>query len=199
MIKKKNKGFTLVELIVVIVILAILVGVTISGIYIYVDKARVSVDLNNAETVEKALSTINSNKDVIKYLRSDAPSSSYTMAKIYWTGSVTSSEFADAVSKAQGQVMDNKFKTPLSSYVNTIFPDGLPESKSGNYFELILKCNVVSANNKTNLTASNNLTMIDLPLTASVGDVVQTYSISVSCNVISPSEIVGSEYALVIN
>lgn len=34
MFKKKNKGFTLVELIVVIVILAILVGVTVGGIYI---------------------------------------------------------------------------------------------------------------------------------------------------------------------
>ena len=34
MFKQSNKGFTLVELIVVIVILAILVGVTIGGIYI---------------------------------------------------------------------------------------------------------------------------------------------------------------------
>lgn len=34
MFKQANKGFTLVELIVVIVILAILVGVTIGGIYI---------------------------------------------------------------------------------------------------------------------------------------------------------------------
>lgn len=35
-IRRGNKGFTLVELIVVIVILAILVGVTIGGIYMYV-------------------------------------------------------------------------------------------------------------------------------------------------------------------
>ena len=36
--KNSNKGFTLVELIVVIVILAILIGVTIDGIYQYVNQ-----------------------------------------------------------------------------------------------------------------------------------------------------------------
>ena len=46
---RKNKGFTLVELIVVIVILAILIGVTIVGIYMYVGKARLNIDIHNNE------------------------------------------------------------------------------------------------------------------------------------------------------
>lgn len=53
--KERNKGFSLVELIVVIVILAILVGVTIGGIYAYVNKARVNTDLNNANQIQTAL------------------------------------------------------------------------------------------------------------------------------------------------
>ena len=50
--KGKNKGFTLVELIVVIVILAILVGVTLGGIYAYVNKARINTDMYNAKVVQ---------------------------------------------------------------------------------------------------------------------------------------------------
>lgn len=52
---KKNKGFSLVELIVVIVILAILVGVTIGGIYSYVNKARKNTDIQNCETLKNAI------------------------------------------------------------------------------------------------------------------------------------------------
>ena len=52
---KENKGFSLVELIVVIVILAILIGVTIGGIYQYVNKARINTDIHNAQEIKTAL------------------------------------------------------------------------------------------------------------------------------------------------
>ena len=54
-IRRGNKGFTLVELIVVIVILAILVGVTIGGIYMYVGKAKRNKDIQTAKMIEDTL------------------------------------------------------------------------------------------------------------------------------------------------
>lgn len=52
---EKNKGFTLAELIVVIVILAILVGVTIGGIYKWVGKARKNTDIQNCKQLQDSL------------------------------------------------------------------------------------------------------------------------------------------------
>ena len=48
---KRNIGFTLVELIVVIVILAILVGITVGGIYMYIGKAKLNTDINNLKSM----------------------------------------------------------------------------------------------------------------------------------------------------
>lgn len=56
--KRNNKGFSLVELIVVIVILAILIGVTIGGIYSYVNKARRNTDINNCKVIHTTASTL---------------------------------------------------------------------------------------------------------------------------------------------
>lgn len=67
--KNSNDGFSLVELIVVIVILAILIGVTIGGIYQYVNKARINTDLNNASSIESALSVLIGNDRVGKELQ----------------------------------------------------------------------------------------------------------------------------------
>ena len=61
---KRNDGFTLVELIVVIVILAILIGVTIGGIYRYVGQARINTDINNASTVDEVMSVAQTDEEL---------------------------------------------------------------------------------------------------------------------------------------
>lgn len=49
--KKNNKGFSLVELIVVIAIMAVLVGVLAPQFIKYVDQSRVSTDVQNLQEV----------------------------------------------------------------------------------------------------------------------------------------------------
>lgn len=54
---KKRNGFSLVELIVVIIILGVVSAVAISGVYKYIVRARQSTDINNCKALEDALNT----------------------------------------------------------------------------------------------------------------------------------------------
>ena len=69
---KHNKGFTLVELIIVIVVLAILIGVTIGGIYMYVGKSRINTDINNTKAMYDALVTMQGDSDVVSWSRNNS-------------------------------------------------------------------------------------------------------------------------------
>ena len=62
--KLGNKGFSLVELIVVIAIMAVLVGVLAPTLIRNVEKSRESTDLQNLDSVRQAVITAMSNENV---------------------------------------------------------------------------------------------------------------------------------------
>ena len=55
--KEDNKGFTLVELVIVVAILAILVGILAPQYTKYVEKSRQSADVSNLENIVKGFSS----------------------------------------------------------------------------------------------------------------------------------------------
>ena len=61
--QKNNKGFSLVELIVVIAIMAVLVGVLAPQLIKYVEKSRESTDIQTCDNIVTAMKTYYADKE----------------------------------------------------------------------------------------------------------------------------------------
>ncbi len=91
-----NKGFSLVELIIVVAIMAILIGVMAPQLMKYVDRARVSKDTQAVDAVHTAVVTA-----MLDPMVTDAPASKTfaSLADLYSYADATTgtTQFADAV------------------------------------------------------------------------------------------------------
>ena len=80
--KTNNKGFSLVELIIVIAIMAILAGAIAPALIKYIDKSRKSNDVSSAKTIKTAVETALGNEDCYSYLTGLATSTADTVITI---------------------------------------------------------------------------------------------------------------------
>ncbi len=104
--KKMNKGFSLVELIIVIAIMAILAGALAPALIKYINKSRVSTDIQTANTIATAVQTA---------LANEAGYDACTYAAGTWTDLDTiwglNNDFGDTVKSTVGGSNPPKVKS----------------------------------------------------------------------------------------
>lgn len=93
--KKNNKGFSLVELIIVIAIMAILAGALAPALIKYINKSRASTDISNADTIRSACQTAMSNEEAMASLGSTSKKDTVSAWK-------NSGSFGDELSEILG-------------------------------------------------------------------------------------------------
>ena len=118
---RNNKGFSLVELIIVIAIMAILVGVMAPQLIKYIEKTNVSSDTQLCDTVKSAVTTAVMDPSVLN----DANSKSRLAQTGTWVDvdglTSTSAEFDKAIQETLGLdatsigSIDNKIKSARGS------------------------------------------------------------------------------------
>ena len=103
--KKDNKGFTLVELVIVVAILAILVGILAPQYTKYVEKSRKSADASNLENMVKAVEVAAADAS------ESIPAGKYTIT-IAQTGAVaiTTAAYKDGGTAPASTAVDNAIK-----------------------------------------------------------------------------------------
>lgn len=115
---KNNKGFSLVELIIVIAIMAILVGVMAPQLIKYIEKTNVSSDTQLCDTVKSAVTTAIMDPAVI-----NSTGYAFTNYNGNITGLDLGGEFVDSVEETLGCTraeLAGKLKSKDATQINVI-------------------------------------------------------------------------------
>lgn len=138
--KKNNKGFSLVELIIVIAIMAILAGALAPALIKYINKSRRSADISNADTIRSACQTALSNPDAF-----DACGSQYTSTQLGSGGDSFTNETKTILGSTDlkqkyGTNKSNPFYVKIDTANNTVtvfskndYTDEITPNPSANY------------------------------------------------------------------
>lgn len=133
--KKDNKGFSLVELIIAVVILGIIAVVAIGGLYGNVTKSRQNTDVSNAQSIQSALSTLSADKDVYKWAKTATAE-----VKITWASAQkydkTDHKFIKSGSTGADATVTGTLTDAINDKIGDILTDGLPAPKAGGSFQI---------------------------------------------------------------
>ena len=111
---KNNKGFSLVELIIVIAIMAILVGVMAPQLIKYIEKTNVSADTQLADTCKTAITTAMMDPAIVTISGYSQPTSGTVSGGFSCGSAAATSAFNDAVSESLG-ISYTQINTKLKS------------------------------------------------------------------------------------
>ena len=98
----KNKGFSLVELIIVIAIMAILAAAIAPALIRYIDKSRKADDLAAAETINTAVSAALANEDAYSEVSSNMNGTAFASANPNTAFAGTGTTFLSEVNSSIG-------------------------------------------------------------------------------------------------
>lgn len=151
MTKTNNKGFSLVELIIVIAIMAILIGVLAPQYIKYVEKSRVSSDQDLIDSLEKAIQTAVSDDE---YYADIASGNKVIINKTKVDISLAGKGITAALGEYYGTIgTDKKFKSKEYTDATCTLEIVTSASKVGGTSVLQVKKSVSGAK-----TQSNNIT-----------------------------------------
>ncbi len=134
---KNNKGFSLVELIIVIAIMAILVGVMAPQLIKYIEKTNVSSDVQLCDSVRTALNTACLDPDVVKN-GGDLADGTGSVSGI--TGSVQT--VAEEILGVPVASINSKLKSKAASTAG----GDVKYTKSGNQIKVFVDSSICSGN-----------------------------------------------------
>ena len=112
----KNKGFSLVELIIVIAIMAILAAAIAPALIRYIDKSRRADDVTAAGTVESSVSAALANEDAYDDAVKDSTTQVASVSK--GGGSYVAGAFAEEMQSSLPKGADIKYKKKSAKYYN---------------------------------------------------------------------------------
>ena len=114
---RKNKGFSLVELIIVIAIMAILIGVMAPQLIKYIEKSKVSSDTQLCSTLQTAVTTALSDPEVNDWTGYDAKFNTWAGGvKANALSTTTTDKLDSAVLETLGEKTPNNIDSSLKSY-----------------------------------------------------------------------------------
>ena len=132
----KDKGYTLVELIVVVIITGIILAVSITSILVYMDKSKINADESSAVVINTYLSSLSNTNKVMELSSNDANIGTHYI-------------FVWKDEQPKGKKMSfSGINEGVSYLFERLLENGLPSSKTGDGFVLEIKINRGSISSK---------------------------------------------------